>query len=98
MAKKIVWTETAIKDRYRIYLFWEQNNFSNTYSKKLERIFQESAILISTYPEIGRPTDLPGIRIKVIRGYAIFYKSAQDSVEILRIWDTRQDPNELKIN
>ena len=65
MAKKIEWTETSIRDRFSIYEFWIRNNKSDSYSKKLEILFNEAARLISEFPEIGTETDFPGIRVKV---------------------------------
>jgi plasmid stabilization system protein ParE len=61
MAKKIVWTQTAIQDRFKIYQFWSQKNKSDLYSKKLERLFNEGAKLLSEFPEIGSHTDFQDI-------------------------------------
>ena len=97
MAKKIIWTETSVKDRFQIYQFWLTNNQSNSYSEKLERLFNESAKLISLFPEIGTKTDFPEIRVKVIRDFKIFYRERIDSIEIIRVWDTRRKPTGLQI-
>jgi toxin YoeB len=97
MAKKIEWTETAIHDRFRIYYYWLQRNKSDSYSKKLEIIFKEASILISEFPEIGKQTDLPNLRFKIIKDYKLFYISNPDSIQIIRIWDTRQDPDNLEL-
>jgi plasmid stabilization system protein ParE len=56
MAKEIVWTETSIRDRLRIYQFWLSHNQSQIYSDKLEKLFNESAKLIAEFPEIGSIT------------------------------------------
>lgn len=97
MAKKIIWTETSVKDRFQIYQYWLLNNQSNLYSEKLERLFNESAGLISLFPELGTKTDFADIRMKVVRDYKIFYRAQLDSIEIIRIWDTRRNPDDLKI-
>ena len=95
MAKKIEWTQTAIQDRYKIYEFWSQNNKSDLFSQKLEGLFNESAKLISEFPEIGTQTDFPGLRVKTIRSYRLFYTDSDDTIRIIRVWDTRQDPANL---
>ncbi len=97
MAKKIVWTQTAIQDRLRIYQYWIEKNKSNLFSEKLERLFNESAILLSEFPEIGTQTDFQNVRVKVIRDYKLFYQFTPDSIQIIRVWDSRQNPDNLKL-
>ena len=96
MAKKIVWTETAVKDRFRIYQYWHQHNRSENYSIKLEKLFNESVMIISMFPEMGTKTDFSEVRVKVVRNYKIFYHTLGDRIEILRLWDAKQDPDSLK--
>ena len=97
MAKKIEWTQTSIEDRFRIYNFWIDNNRSDSYSEKLEILFNEAAKLISEFPEIGTETDYPDLRVKVVRSYKIFYISEVDKILIIRVWDSRQNPSDLKL-
>jgi plasmid stabilization system protein ParE len=97
MAKEVIWTEAAVKDRFKIYLFWLEHNKSDTYSKKLEQLFQKSAELISLFPEIGTPTNHLELRVKIVRGYALFYKNSESTIEIIRIWDTRQNPEGIEL-
>src|SRR5258706_6533865 len=97
MAKEIVWTETAVRDRLRIYQFWLSHNQSQIYSDKLEKLFNESAKLIAEFPEIGANTDSKDVRVKVVGNYKLFYKSGEGQIEIIRIWDTRQNPADIDI-
>lgn len=57
MAKQIVWSLKAQKDRKEILYYWRKRNKSNEYSKKLNGLFKEALKLISDYPEIGKITD-----------------------------------------
>lgn len=97
MAKEIVWTETSIKDRLSIYQFWIDHNQSDTFSIKLELLFNESAKLVAIFPDAGTKTDFENIRVKVVRSYKLFYRNQNDRIEILRVWDSRQNPSTLKI-
>ncbi len=97
MARQVIWSNKAVLDRYQIYKFWVYNNQSETYSKKLELLFQEAANLFFQLPEVGAKTDIDGVRVKVVRSYKLFYRVLVDGVVILRVWDTRQNPEELKI-
>ncbi len=80
-----------------IYNFWIDNNKSDSYSKKLEILFNGAAKLISEFPEIGTETDKLNVRVKVIKSYKLFYISEVDKIQIIRIWDSRQNPAELKL-
>lgn len=97
MAKKIVWTQTAIHDRFRIYQYWFQKNKSNLFSEKLERLFNAAATLLSEFPEIGTQTEFEGIRVKVIRNYRLFYQNHPDKIQIIRVWDSRQNTDSLAL-
>ena len=96
MAKKIEWTQTSIQDRYRIYHFWINHNKTDSYSKKLEILFNEAAKLISQFPEIGTETDYPDLRVKVVRSYKLFYINDVNRIQIVRVWDSRQNPSEIE--
>ena len=96
MVKKIEWTQTSIQDRSRIYNFWIDNNKSDSYSKKLEILFSEAAKLISEFPEIGIETDYPNLRVKIIKSYKLFYINEVDKIQIIRVWDSRQNPADLE--
>lgn len=97
MAKKVVWTLQSVQDRVNIYQFWLIHNKSETYSKKLEELFLITANLLAVYPELGTNTTKEGVRVKVIKTFKLFYSITPDSIEILRVWDSRQDPETLKV-
>lgn len=97
MAKEIVWTWTAIQDRRRIYQYWTQKNKSDLFSEKLEGLFNEAATLLSEFSEIGTKTDFQDIRVKVIRNYKVFYHILPDKIQIIRVWDSRQNPENLEL-
>lgn len=98
MARKVEWTKAAIQDRFEIYRFWTEKNQTDTYSKKLEFLFKEAGQLIANFPEIGTETDFPGIRVKIVKNYKLFYKDHSDLITILRVWDSRQNPERLKLS
>lgn len=96
MAKKeIVWSVRAQQDRLEILEYWINRNKSKSYSEKLYHLFKESVQLIAEHPEIGKPTDLTDVRIKVIRDYFLIYEDRVDRIEILTIWDSRRNPDKL---
>jgi addiction module RelE/StbE family toxin len=96
MAKPIIWAAQAHRDRKEILQYWRTRNQSNTYSKKLNELFKKAVRLIAQHPYIGRKTDLENIRVKPVRDYLIVYEETPLRIEILTIWDTRRDPEDLK--
>lgn len=66
--------------------------------KKLNTSINHRISLIREYPSAGLATDKPGIRFHIIdRHYKLFYKVEKETAYILRFWDTRQDPDRLKV-
>lgn len=93
MAKQIIWTKLAQKDRKSILEYWIRRNKSNVYSKRLNQILENTVDLISKHPNIGKKTEVADIRIKIIKEYFLTYRVTDTSIEILTIWDYRQDPD-----
>ncbi|MEP6700726.1 MAG: type II toxin-antitoxin system RelE/ParE family toxin [Bacteroidota bacterium] len=57
MAKQIIWSLQAQKDRKEILLYWRIRNQSTTYSKKLNQLFKKAVQLLAEHPHIGRRTE-----------------------------------------
>lgn len=98
MAPRIIWSQKAQADRKAIFKYWNKRNKSNNYSKKLNTLFKVAIKLISEYPEIGKPTDVKDVRIKIVRDYLIIYEiNGNEQIIILTLWDSRQNPKSLRI-
>ncbi|HEX7584588.1 MAG TPA: type II toxin-antitoxin system RelE/ParE family toxin [Prolixibacteraceae bacterium] len=96
MVKQVIWTKLAHENRKSILEYWTDHNKSNTYSRRLNQLFESTIELISKYPKIGKKTEIADIRIKSIKEYFVTYREKETSVEILAIWDQRQDPDHFK--
>ncbi|MFZ6010192.1 MAG: type II toxin-antitoxin system RelE/ParE family toxin [Bacteroidota bacterium] len=77
MARQIIWSLRAQRDRKEILEYWQNRNKSNIYGKKLNQLFKEAISIISDYPKIGKSTDLKKVRIKIVKDYFILYKGHQ---------------------
>ena len=95
MAKQIIWSLNAQNSKKEIFKYWSQRNKSNRYSKQLNQLFKEAIILISEHPYIGRPTDDASVRIKIVKEYLLIYEVRETSINILSIWDGRQDSSKM---
>ncbi|MFD0834524.1 type II toxin-antitoxin system RelE/ParE family toxin [Mariniflexile aquimaris] len=97
MVKEIIWSAKAQQDRKDIFDYWNHRNKSKSYSIKLNILFEATIKIISKYPEIGRLTSNKKIRLKIVKDYFIFYEISMEKLFILTIWDSRQNPKNLKL-
>jgi toxin YoeB len=95
-SREIRWTIRAIQDKLAIYEYWTNRNKSILYVKKLENLFNEAVKVAAIYPTAGIKTAMTDVRIQIIKDYKIVYRIKEDLIEILTIWDTRQNPKNLK--
>jgi plasmid stabilization system protein ParE len=96
MVKQIIWSRLAHLDRFKILEYWIDRNKSNIYSKRLNQIFEGTADLISKHRKMGKETDVKNVRIKIIKDYFFTYRETETTIEILTIWDSRQDPSKFE--
>jgi addiction module RelE/StbE family toxin len=95
---KIRWTEEATKNLESIIIYLE----TNWTTKELKRFFQKlekQLLLISIFPE-AYPLSQKKKRIHrcvLTKNLTIYYTVKDDSLVLLALFDTRQDPVKLKI-
>ena len=98
MVKRIiVWSSTAKKELQYILQFFTIRNKSKTYSKKLYKKIQTELNTLILQPNIGKKTDSVNVRGLLIENYYVFYESNERHIIILSIWDTRQNPERIKL-
>ncbi len=94
--KKIIWSLNAIQSRKEIFNYWNERNKSTVYSKKLHLLFLDAIEIIALYPEMSIKTNIPQIRLKLVRDYYIIYTTTlSNELYIIDIWDTRQNPEKF---
>ena len=74
MALKIVWSIDAQISRRPIFEYWNKRNKSRIYSNKLNILFNESIKQTSLLHEIGKPTELKNIRLKIVSHFELIYE------------------------
>lgn len=93
--KKIVWTETAARQRRSILEYWLHRNKSNAYPLKLLRLSNEKANQIAVNPLLYKAADFPGTRVAAMGHFSLFYKVSDNTIIITAFWDNRQDLKKL---
>jgi len=98
MAKrKIIWSHRARITLYSILNFYAERNKSKFYSAKLYKKFHQEIRILKKYPDIGIRTEMENMRGLITGNYIIYYEITDTSIIIHTIWDSRQNPDNLKI-
>ncbi len=96
VTREIRWTIRATQDKLSIYEYWTNTNKSTLYAEKLENLFNETVKIIAIYPLTGIKTEIEDVRIQIVKDFKIIYRIKEGVLEVLTIWDTRQNPENLK--
>lgn len=101
MVKRIIWSKQALKNKKEIFEYWNKANHNKDYSKKLNIEFNNLVDMLMLFPEIGRKVENYDARFLIKREYIVFYKVISGSdykdIEIIQIWDSRRDPDNLRL-
>lgn len=99
MGLRIVWTENALEDFHTIvdYLL---KNWSYPVSKKFIQIVQKRVTILSGSPTIGvafrKFSDVRSIVLT--RHNKLYYSYDEETLTVLNIFDSRQDPSKNKFD
>jgi len=94
--RKIIWSPKAKLDLFELLDFYYKRNGTKTYSKKLNSRIRKSVNLLEKYSEIRISTDVQNVRNLINGDCCIFYEIGTNFIEIVTIWDSRQDPDNLQ--
>ncbi|MDZ7606078.1 MAG: type II toxin-antitoxin system RelE/ParE family toxin [Cyclobacteriaceae bacterium] len=99
MAKrKIVWSHLARIRLLEILEYFAVRNGNKIYSgEKLYRIFKKELKLLLNHPDLGIKTDIASVRGLIVGDYILYYEETTDAIIVHTIWDSRQDPDKLKM-
>ena len=96
--RKVVWTRNAEIQLQKLLDFFVFRNRSNQYSQKLYRKFKSELKFAAKNPEIGIRTKLNQIKGLIISDYILFYEITEDKIIVLKVWDSKQNPDKLDIS
>lgn len=91
----VFWSQIAIRQRNSIFEYWNQRNKSYTFSRKLNAQIEERLIILQNAPEIGKCSEIDGVRVITLGHYSMFYIHDTTRITILTFWDNRQEPSKL---
>ncbi len=97
MVRRIIWSKNALRDKIRILDYWYIRIGTKTYSRKLDKELRQGVKNLRRFPKMGRLLDNSDIRFLIVDYYQIFYKFTETEIWILHLWDSRRNPEDLKI-
>lgn len=97
MDKQVIWSAKARQELFDILEFWNTNNLSSSYSLNLYQKIQINIKYISENNFIGKTTNIDNVRIVVVSNYLLFYDVKETFIEILSVFDSRRNPEDLNI-
>lgn len=92
MALEILYSPQFAGSLEAILNYFDERNGSDAYSKKLFKMIHEQIRLLATFPEIGRLTDFPGVRILFVDKYGIEYQIRATAILIVDIYSCQTNP------
>ncbi len=95
MAARLIWSAQALQQKKEIFEYWNERNKSKNYSRKLNKLINDAAELLVTHPKLGQKTNFQDVRLKVVRDYWLAYRTKNDQIQILTIWDSRRNPDKF---
>ena len=93
----IIWSNKAKIKLFKILQFYAERNKSNSFSIKLYQRINKEIRKLRDHPNIGINTDSEMIKALIVDNYLIYYEFTNEYIVIHTIWDSRQNPENLKI-
>lgn len=95
MVRGLIWSPFALHHKKEIFNYWNKRNHSKEFSRKFNRLFNEAAEMLIIHPYLGKPSNYPSVRLKLVRDYWLAYQFSISEIRILLIWDTRRNPEQF---
>ena len=93
--RKVVWTETAFRQRREILKYWTKRNKSPNYAENLIFLIRERIKVISQNLEAFKFSVFPNTGVSAMGHFSLYYKFFENQIIIIAFWDNRQNPKKL---
>jgi toxin YoeB len=93
MALGILYSPQFADNLEAILRYFDERNGSDAYSRKLMGMIHSQIQTLATFPEIGRMTDFPGVRILFVERYGIEYQIREDVILVVDIYSCQTTPD-----
>ena len=99
MPREVIWSPLAEKDLESILEYLDENwsqKIIIRFLRKIDTVIIQIAKVPNQYPIINRKLDVR--KCVITKQNTLFYRESKNRIEILRLYDTRQDPKKLKFS
>ncbi|MCR5574217.1 MAG: type II toxin-antitoxin system RelE/ParE family toxin [Bacteroidaceae bacterium] len=94
MALEILYSQQFADNMESILRYFDERNGSDAYTRKLMGMIHSQIQTLTIFPEIGRMTDFPGVRILFVERYGIEYQIREDMILVVDIFSCLTNPDE----
>ncbi len=95
--RKMKWSVPARTELREILAFYKKRNGSNAYGIKLRKLIDEKIRVYFANPELGQIMGDFRRRRFLCENFQIFYRFTETEFEIVKVWDGRRNPDDLKV-
>jgi len=95
--RKIIWSHRARIALYGILKYYAERNKSKSYSARFYKKINQNIRILKKYPDIGIRTEMENVRVLITGHYIVYYEITDTTIIIHTIWDSRQNPGNLRI-
>ena len=92
---KVIWTETAVRQRRGIFEYWNKRNQSTKYSERIRVLVSKRIELIKKNPTSFLSSEYNDTYVAVIEHFCLYFKVVKEGILVTAFWDSRQDPDKL---
>ena len=96
MALAVLYSPEFVDNLEAILTYYDERNGSDTYSQKLFKMLHEQIRLLSVFPEIGRITDFPGVRVVFVEKFGVEYQIRENAILVVDIYSCLTDPEKRR--
>ena len=96
MVKKIIWSTESEQDFSKILAYLEtkwDNSAAINFIDLIDLLLRQISTTPIQYPLINKKLNIR--KCVITKHNSLFYRNRRDYIELLRIFDTRQDPDKL---
>ena len=98
MALAVLYSPEFVDNLEAILTYYDERNGSDTYSQKLFKMLHEQIRLLSVFPEIGRITDFPGVRVVFVEKFGVEYQIRENAILVVDIYSCLTDSEKRRFN
>jgi toxin ParE1/3/4 len=96
--RHIVWSAPARQDLEHIYSYLRFRTQDRDLARRHVRRIVEAVAPLATMPHLGKASTVSperNYRELVFETYRVYYRVEARTVYVVRVWDSRRDPNEF---